>query len=123
MLLKDHQWFWWFHDKFASVIIFSLQTKLNMITAMTSQVSRPLCSMMAAIPDDKPSLNEIEEKKPSSSTGLINKLTSIAPSHRHCQVRRMSATFSTIKANASPTATLTFVSVAIVLSPRFSLNY
>jgi len=79
--------------------------------------------MIAAIPDEIPSLNEIEGKKPSSSTELIMKLSSIASTRKHCQVSRMSATFSTIKANASPIATLTFVSAAIVLSPRFSLNY
>ena len=79
--------------------------------------------MIAAIPDEIPSLNEIEGKKPSATTELTKKLSSIAPSRKHCQVSRMSATFSTIKASASPIATLTFVSGAIVLSPRFSLNY
>jgi len=103
--------------------MFSAQTKLNMITAMMSEVSCPLCSMIAAIPDEIPNLNEIEEKKPSASTGLIKKLSSLAPSRKHCQVSNTSATFSTIKASASPIATLTFISGAIVLSPRFSLNY
>jgi len=51
------------------------------------------------------------------------KLNSIAPSRKHCQVSRMSATFSTIKPSTSPIATLTFISGAIVLSPPFSLNY
>ena len=51
------------------------------------------------------------------------KLSSIAPSRKHCQVSRMSATFSTIKPSASPIATLTFASGAIVLPPPLSLNY
>lgn len=51
------------------------------------------------------------------------KLSSIAPSRKHCQVSRMSATFSTIKPSASPIATLTFASGAIVLPLPFSLNY
>ena len=78
---------------------------------------------MAAIPDETPSLNEIQGKKPSVTTELIKGLSSTAPNRKHCQVSRMSAKFNTIKTNVNPIATLAFVSGAILLSPRFSLNY
>jgi len=105
------------------VIMFAAQTKLNTLTKMMSELSCPLCSMIAAITDESPSLKEIEGKKPSSSIELIMKLSSIAPSRKDCQVSRMSTTFSAMKPSASAIATLTFISVAIVLSPPFSLSY
>ena len=72
---------------------------------------------------ETPSLNEIQGKKPSVTTELIKGLSSTAPNRKHCQVSRMSAKFNTIKTNVNPIATLAFVSGAILLSPRFSLNY
>jgi hypothetical protein len=78
---------------------------------------------MAAIPDEIPSLKEMEGIRPSASTGLIKKLSSRAPSCKPCHVRSISTTFSTIKVRANPMATLTFVSGTIILSPRFSLKY
>jgi len=103
--------------------MFRAQIKLSMLTAMIRQLNCPLYSIRAAIPDEIPSLKQIEGKKPSASTELINKLSSMAPSCKPCHVRSMSATFSTIKVRANPMATLTFVSSAILLSPRLSLKY
>ena len=111
------------HDKFAIVIMFTAQIKLSMLTAIMSKLNCPLYSIRAEIPDEIPSLKEIEGKKPRASTGLIKKLSSRAPSCKPCQVRSMSTTFSTIKVRANPMATLTFVSSAILLSPRLSLKY
>ena len=91
--------------------------KLSKLTPMIRVVNCPLCSIIAAIPDEMPSLNATDEKKPSASILFIKKLSSIAPSCKPCQVRRMSTILRAIKVSANQIATLTFVSAAIIF-PR-----
>jgi len=104
------------HDRYPITIPFRIQTKLSRLTPMISVANCPLCSMIAAIPEAIPSLKATDEKKPSESTLFMKKLSSMAPSCKPCQVRRISTILSAIKAIARPMAILTLVCTAIIAS-------
>jgi hypothetical protein len=104
------------HDRCPITIPFRIQTKLRRLTPMISVANCPLCSMIAAIPEAIPSLKATDEKKPSESKLFMKKLSSMAPSCKPCQVKRISPILSAIKAIAKPMAILTLVCAAIIAS-------
>lgn len=103
-------------DRYPITIPFRIQTKLSRLTPMISVANCPLCSINAAIPEAMPSLKATDEKKPSESTLFMKKLSSMAPSCKPCQVKRISTILSAIKAIARPMAILTLVCAAITVS-------